>query len=318
MADVGIAQGRIRAVGRIDGPSRRVIDAGGLVVAPGFIDPHCHYDAQLFWDPSATPSCFHGVTTVVAGNCGFSLAPLRPPFADYLRRMMVRVEGMPLVALEAGVPWDWAGFPAYLDALDGHLGVNAGFMVGHSALRLCAMGERAVGAQATDDDLRNMVALAGEALAAGALGLSTSRASTHSDGDGQPVASRWASEDELLELCAVVGRYDGTCLEAIVEGCLAADGFDDHDAASSSPRAGRPGWASGSGRSRCRWTRFRPRASSITARCRCCPAGRRSSGSPLPSGWSSSVTRRCGRGCMRRRAAHRRACWPGTRRSTAW
>src|SRR5215207_5218580 len=133
-ADVGVRDGRIVAVGdpgSIDEPATETIDAAGLVVSPGFVDPHTHYDAQLFWDPAATPSNVHGVTSIVGGNCGFTLAPLRAEDGDYLRRMMARVEGMPLAALENGVPWGWETFGEYLDRLDGRIGVNAGFMVGH-------------------------------------------------------------------------------------------------------------------------------------------------------------------------------------------
>jgi N-acyl-D-aspartate/D-glutamate deacylase len=223
-ADVGIRDGRIVAVGELDEPAAKVIDATGLLVCPGFVDPHTHYDAQLYWDPFATPSSWHGVTSVIGGNCGFTLAPIKAPDADYTRRMMAKVEGMPLAALEAGVPWSWETFGEYLDGLDANIAVNAGFMVGHCALRRYVMGEEAVGREAKPEEVDQMVAVLHESLAAGGLGLSTTRSSTHNDGDGQPVASRWASEEELVTLCGVVGEHDGTSLEAIVQGCL--DGFN--------------------------------------------------------------------------------------------
>src|SRR5689334_2074120 len=132
---VGVRDGRIVAVAGVDdvddvdaveGGAREIVDVDGLIVAPGFVDPHTHYDAQLFWDPSASSSSLHGVTTVLAGNCGFTLAPLHGRDADYTRRMMAKVEGMPLTALESGVPWGWDGFGEYLDRFEGRLGVNAG------------------------------------------------------------------------------------------------------------------------------------------------------------------------------------------------
>jgi N-acyl-D-aspartate/D-glutamate deacylase len=225
--DVGVAGGRIVAVGTVDEEAAETLDAGGLVVAPGFVDPHTHYDAQLFWDPLATPSNVHGVTSLVAGNCGFTLAPLRAEDADYVRRMMVKVEGMPLAALETGVDWQWETFAEYLDRLDGAIGVNAGFMVGHCALRRYVMGADAVGQKASAAQIEAMVGLLHEAIAAGGLGFSTTLASSHSDGDGQPVASRHAGRDELLALCAAVGQHEGTFLEGAFEGGL--DTFSDDE-----------------------------------------------------------------------------------------
>jgi N-acyl-D-aspartate/D-glutamate deacylase len=218
-ADIGVRDGRIAVVappGTIDEPGRATLEADDRYVAPGFVDLHTHYDAQLFWDPLATPSPFHGVTTVIGGNCGFSLAPLTPDHADYLMRMMARVEGMPLDALSAGLAWDWGGFGEWLDRLDGATAVNAGFLCGHSALR------RVAGA-----DPEVMQRLLHEALDAGALGFSTSQAHTHNDGDGEPVPSRFADDDELLALAACVADHEGTTLEAIVAGCI--NGFTDDE-----------------------------------------------------------------------------------------
>ena len=139
--DLGIDRGRIVALGEVAQRGDSEVDAGGAVIAPGFIDIHTHYDAQAFWDPMLSPSVFHGVTTVLAGNCGFSLAPLsgRPEDADYLLRMLSRVEGMPLATLRAAVKADWRSFGEYLDKIDGTLAINTAFMVGHSALRRAVM-----------------------------------------------------------------------------------------------------------------------------------------------------------------------------------
>ncbi|MEU1169753.1 N-acyl-D-amino-acid deacylase family protein [Streptomyces microflavus] len=232
-ADVGIRGGRIAVIaepGTIAEEAVTSEDADGLVLAPGFVDPHTHYDAQLFWDPYATPSMNHGVTTVAGGNCGFTLAPLhpdRPEDADYTRRMMSRVEGMALAALEEGVDWTWSTFREYLDALEGRIAVNAGFMVGHCALRRHVMGADAVGGQPTPAQMDAMLALFHDAMDAGAWGLSTTQSSTHADGDGEPVASRHALPEELLALSRAVGEHEGTQLEAIVAGCL--DQFSDEE-----------------------------------------------------------------------------------------
>jgi N-acyl-D-aspartate/D-glutamate deacylase len=225
---VAVRDGRIVAVGDVEEAAAQTFDATGLVVAPGFVDPHTHYDAQLFWDPFATPSNEHGVTTVIGGNCGFTLAPLRAADADYTRRMMAKVEGMPLAALENGVEWAWETFAEYLSLLEGNVAVNAGFLVGHCAIRRYVMGPEAVAeGDASEEQVASMVRLLHESLAAGGLGLSTTRSNTHSGGDGQPVASRRAGREELLALCAAVSEHEGTTLEGIVQGCL--DTFSDDE-----------------------------------------------------------------------------------------
>lgn len=233
VADLGVRDGRIAVIAEPGTLTEEAVtseDATGLVLAPGFVDPHTHYDAQLFWDPYATPSMNHGVTTVAGGNCGFTLAPLhpdRPDDADYTRRMMSKVEGMALKALEEGVDWSWSTFREYLDALEGRIAVNAGFMVGHCALRQHVMGADAVGGQPGPAQLDAMLRLLHDAMDAGAWGLSTTRSTTHSDGDGKPVASRHALPEELLALSRAVGEHEGTQLEAIVAGCL--DQFSDDE-----------------------------------------------------------------------------------------
>jgi N-acyl-D-aspartate/D-glutamate deacylase len=212
---VGIREGRIVALGDVDEPATRTIDAEGKVIAPGFVDVHTHYDAQVFFDTTLSPSPLHGVTTVIGGNCGFTIAPLAPEHSDYLLHMLARVEGMSASALAAGVPWDWTSFGSYLDRIDGTLAPNAGFLVGHSTIRRVVMGERATAEPATADDLAAMARILAESLRAGGLGFSSSWARTHNDAAGDMVPSRSATEDELVALCRVVSEHPGTTLEFI-------------------------------------------------------------------------------------------------------
>ncbi|HUO48479.1 MAG TPA: amidohydrolase family protein, partial [Acidimicrobiales bacterium] len=226
-ADVGVRDGRIVAVGQVDEAARETIDADGLLVTPGFVDPHTHYDAQLHWDGHATPSSNHGVTSVIAGNCGFTLAPVRPGDGEYAMKMMAQVEGMPIAALENGIDWNWETFPEYLDTLEGRIAVNAGFLVGHCALRRYVIGDESRDRESTPEEMEEILRVMRQSLEAGGLGFSTTRSSTHPDHEGRPVASRLASEEEVLAICDVVGQFPGTTLEAIFEGCL--KGFRDDE-----------------------------------------------------------------------------------------
>ncbi len=164
-------------------------------MTPGFVDVHTHFDAQVFWDGALTPSPLHGVTTALAGNCGFTIAPLSADASDgeYLMRMLARVEGMPLESLREGVPWNWTTTAEYFDRIDGGLGINAGFMVGHSAIRRIVMGEQSFKREASPDELEAMRRLLREGLEAGGLGFSSSWARTHNDADGHMVPSRYAT-----------------------------------------------------------------------------------------------------------------------------
>ncbi len=213
--DVGVKDGRIVVLGEVREDANETVDATGLVVSPGFIDVHTHYDAQVFWEPTLSPSCYHGVTTVVGGFCGFSIAPVTPESAKYIRPMLARVEGMPLKTLEDAVPWNWSSFGEYLSTIDGRIGLNAGFFVGHSAIRRIVMGERAVGEKATPADLQKMKELLDQSLAEGGLGFSTTVSPSHNDGDGNPVPSRWADRAEIIELGRIVSQHEGTGLELL-------------------------------------------------------------------------------------------------------
>ena len=204
-ADLAMRGDRIVAIGsNLTGD--RVIDVSGLVVAPGFIDIHTHYDAQVFWDPAMTPSCFHGVTTVVAGNCGFSIAPTRPSDRDLIAHTMEKVEDMDPATLKTGIPWEFESFPEYLDSIRRRGTVlNYAAYIGHTPLRLYVMGNEAVGRAATDDEIAQMSRLVRDAMDAGAAGFASSFAVTHRGADGQPIPSRWADKKEIEALCKAVG-----------------------------------------------------------------------------------------------------------------
>jgi len=202
-ADVVIEGGRIASVGESPGVRSGVeeVDLSGLVLAPGFIDIHTHYDAQVLWDPELTPSCWHGVTTVAMGNCGFGIAPTRPEHRSTIARTLENVEGMSAEALEAGIPWGFETFPEYLDTLDGiPKRINVGAFIGHTPLRLYVMGDDAIERAATDDEVDDMRRAVLEAMAAGALGFATSRSPTHAGAGGRPVPSRLAEVEEVFRI----------------------------------------------------------------------------------------------------------------------
>ena len=207
--DVGIKDGRINAIGRIREPARRIIDADGLIVAPGFIDGHTHMDAQVAWDPLGSCSCWHGVTTVLMGNCGFALAPCGPDDREWFARCLEAVEDIPTDAMMAGIDWTWETFPEYLANVEQlPKGLNYGAYIGHSALRMYVMGERALTEAANEDDLDRMVNAVEEALLVGAVGFSTSRATTHITPDGTPVASRVAEWNEIDRIVASMAKMN--------------------------------------------------------------------------------------------------------------
>jgi N-acyl-D-aspartate/D-glutamate deacylase len=213
-ADVAVRHGRIAAIGRIREAAREVIDADGQVVTPGFVDGHTHMDAQVFWDPLGTCSCWHGVTTVVMGNCGFTLAPCGKPERHLVVRNLERAEDIAAEAMDAGIDWTWTTFPEFLDRVEGlPKGINYAGYIGHSALRTYVMGERAFEKEAGEDDLRAMERELRDAIRAGAIGFTTSRSPSHETPDRRPVASRLASWDEVRRLVGVMGDMNAGVFE---------------------------------------------------------------------------------------------------------
>jgi N-acyl-D-aspartate/D-glutamate deacylase len=208
LGDVAVKDGRIVETGRISGEAKRVIRADGLAVSPGFIDFHTHLDAQLLWDPLATSSCFHGVTTVIPGNCALALAPCKEEDQDTILRSFERVEAISLPALRAGVEWGWTTFPQYLDRLRGHLGVNVAALMGHCALRQFVMGNAAMERAATPAELEKMKTVLQEGVKAGAIGFSTNQNPVHMFADGTPIQSRFATDEEIIELACALGEIN--------------------------------------------------------------------------------------------------------------
>ena len=224
-ADVGVRHGRIVTIGRIRERAREVVDAEGQVVTPGFVDGHTHMDAQIFWDPLGTSSCWHGITSVVMGNCGFTLAPCAKENKHLVVRNLQRAEDIPPAAMEAGIEWRWTTFPEFLDCLDSlPKGINYGGYVGHSAVRTYVMGERAFEQAASEDDLKAMEREVRDAIRAGAIGFTTSRSPAHETPDGRYVASRLATWDEVRRLVGVMGELNAGLFEIAGEGVDRAPG----------------------------------------------------------------------------------------------
>ena len=208
-ADIGIEKGRIVEIGRVTTVAARTIDADGLIVSPGFIDGHTHMDAQVAWDPLGSCSCWHGVTSVVMSNCGFALAPCKPADRDWYARCLSAVEDIPTDAMAAGIDWTWESFPEYLATVERlPKAINYGMYIGHSALRMYVMGKRALTEKASEQDMASMARTVQEALKAGALGFSSSRASTHVTPDDTPVASRIAEWEEIDRIIAAMAELD--------------------------------------------------------------------------------------------------------------
>jgi N-acyl-D-aspartate/D-glutamate deacylase len=217
-ATIGISEGSIVLpdAGDTGLTAQRRLDASDLVVSPGFVDVHTHFDAQVFWDPYLTPSSLYGVTTVVAGNCGFSIAPLSDSDADYMLRLLARVEGIPIPALQEGVPWNWSTFGEYLEAVAAAgPALNFGVMAGHSALRRRVLGVRSGATGLDDDTIARLRRELRDALEAGAMGFSSSWGDAHFDGDGNPIPSRFADEEELVQLCGELVDFPGAQVEFI-------------------------------------------------------------------------------------------------------
>ncbi|MEN9728610.1 MAG: hypothetical protein RL434_2976 [Pseudomonadota bacterium] len=216
--DIGIHNGRIASIGRIRAPASRVIDAEGHAVTPGFVDGHTHMDAQVFWDPLGSSSCYHGVTTAIMGNCGFTLAPCPREEADYVFRNLERAEDLPRESMLAGIDWRWESFPEFLDVVDAlPKGINYGGYIGHSALRTYVMRERAFSEQASSDELARMRHEVQTAIRAGAIGFSTSRTYNHLTSDDRPVASRVADWSEVRALVNAMGETGAGIFEIASE-----------------------------------------------------------------------------------------------------
>lgn len=215
VADVGISKGCIVKIGRITDAATRTIDADGLIVSPGFVDGHTHMDAQIMWDPMGSCSCYHGVTSVVMSNCGFTLAPCKPSDRDWVANSLSYVEDISPDAMKAGIDWTWESFPEYMAAVERRpKALNHAMYIGHSAIRMYVMGKRAVTDKATDEEIERMARLVQDGLRAGAMGFSTSRTHTHLTPDGTPVASRIATWEEIETIVAAMAELDAGIFQA--------------------------------------------------------------------------------------------------------
>jgi N-acyl-D-aspartate/D-glutamate deacylase len=228
-ADVAVRGGRIVEVGRVDGDAARTVDADGLLVTPGFVDIHTHYDAQLHWDPTASPASWHGVTTLLTGNCGFTLAPSKPDDLEWLLLMLSRVEGMSADALAEGVTFEGGTLGDFLGGLEGRVGVNVGANVGHCAVRRYVMGDDASERTATDDEIAQMCQLVRDALLDGAIGFTSSQLDLHVAHDGRGVPSNHAAPEEIVALASVLGEVGHGAIEFIPRTFLT--GYSDEDRA---------------------------------------------------------------------------------------
>ncbi|HPG24131.1 MAG TPA: amidohydrolase family protein [Myxococcota bacterium] len=228
-ADLAIRDGRIERIGRVEGDALRTVDAEGRIVAPGFIDVHTHYDVQLDWDPIASPSMQHGVTTVLTGNCGFTLYPAKPEDVGWLAGMLTRVEGMSKEALAEGFKWHGGDFAQYWARLEGKLGLNVGGYVGHCAVRRMVMGDEASERAASAEEIEAMQGLVRQAMAQGAVGFSTSQLDLHVGEDGRGVPSNFATPEEIVALCAVLAEFPHGVIEIIPRSH--AEGHDEKDRA---------------------------------------------------------------------------------------
>ncbi len=230
LGDVEVLGGRVARIGRLtDSTVRHVIDADGLDLVPGFVDIHTHYDAQLFFEPTASPSSWHGVTTVVSGNCGFAISPAKPQDMEWLVLMLAKVEGMSAAALFEGVPFGGGSFGDYIAGWDGRIGVNAACYVGHSSVRRYVMGAAASERAATADEIAAMQVLVDQAMREGAVGFSTSQLDIHADHEGKPVPSNLATADEITALCSALAKYPQGVVQNLCRSFV--DGLDDNDRA---------------------------------------------------------------------------------------
>jgi N-acyl-D-amino-acid deacylase len=238
--DVAVKDGKIVEVGKVTGSATRVINAQNQVVSPGFVDTHTHMDAQLLWDPLATSSCWHGITTIMMGNCSFSVAPCRPADRSAVLHTLERVEGMSLEALTAGVDWSWETFPQYLGRIGGKLGLNTASLMGYSAVRQFALGNAASDRAATPDEIATMQQIVREGLAAGAYGVSFNFNKGHAAGDGRPVPSRLAPLEEVLAIADALRGSKTAVIQINDNPCPEREPLDVCE--DISRRAGRPVW----------------------------------------------------------------------------